>query len=72
MKRLIDVLNEGYLKGSAVDLLSDIDADIDDLSIANKTINTFEDGKVVRFTKIINNYINNYNTVYKFLCSAIY
>ena len=31
MKRLIDVLNEWYLKGSAVDLLSDIDADIDAL-----------------------------------------
>jgi hypothetical protein len=61
MKRLIDVLNEGYLKGSTVDLLSDIDVDIDDtdLTITTKTVNTLEDGKVVRFTKIINNYINN-------------
>jgi hypothetical protein len=59
MKRLIDVLNEGYLKGSAVDMLSDIDIDGDDLAITNKTVNTLEDGKVSRFTKIINNYINN-------------
>ena len=61
MKRLIDVLNEGYLKGNAVDLLSDIDVDIDDndLTITTKTVNTYEDGKVSRFTKIINNYINN-------------
>jgi len=59
MKRLIDVLNEGYLKGSTVDMLSDIDIDDADLTITNKTVNTIEDGKVVRFTKIINNYINN-------------
>jgi hypothetical protein len=59
MKRLIDVLNEGYLKGSTVDMLSDIDIDNTDLTITNKTVNTLEDGKVGRFTKIINNYINN-------------